>query len=688
MCIYRCLNSLFSTSTCVLLITLWCLFSTTNLFAQIADGYSTYFGGSGIEAMGGVATTADGTSFYFGTSASTDYPTTSGAMQRYSAGGTDAVLTAIDKNGQVKWSTYIGQTGEEADALGIAVTPDDRFIYFAFSTRASSFPGYIGPQSAQATSGGGVETVVIKLRRNGAPVWGTFLGGSGIDRPRSVSATADGGVLITGLTTSADFPVLQAPDPTYAGNTDGFITHLSGSGILLTSTYVGGSGQDVVHDAELSPDGTLAAVGISNTPGWLGSPSQPYGGGTDVFIVAARSAQLIFSSWIGGSGDEGLLTPPRLAIDQQSSYFVSGSTNSSDFPTLNAVQSALAGSNDGFISAFDAAGQPSWSTYLGGTQDDGISSIQSYNGLLWVGGHTSSSNLAFITSGARQTVFGGGSDNLLLTMRATGSIAYASYYGGPGEERLRDLTTAKNFVSWVGSATDNSMLTDNAVQPAFAGAEDGHFTSIRLAEVSALIAASTDASSCTSTDAGIAVEALSTADGVAPYDLSFDAGATWPLACAALRPNSSDQLVFDQLQWGSYVVHVRDALGQVSDAGQLQLGGCRVDICTATTSATFEVPAIQGASAYDWTTTLGTISSGQGTPSISINTDGISGGTLGQVCLQPTGPSCQAPQLCLEVVVRCPEICTDTIDNDGDGVIDCEDEDCPAAMPVGRVWRL
>jgi hypothetical protein len=95
-------------------------------------------------------------------------------------------------------------------------------------------------------------------------------------------------------------------------------------------------------------------------------------GNFDSFVskLNAGGSALIFSTYLGGTGDDNLAGDPAIATDPGGNIYVTGTTDSTDFPTMNPVQVARAGGTDAFLSKFNSQGALIHSTYLGGAQDD------------------------------------------------------------------------------------------------------------------------------------------------------------------------------------------------------------------------------------------------------------------------------------------------------------------------------
>ncbi len=654
--------------------------------AQITRQYSSYFGGSGWDDIFGASVNNEGTTYYIGTSQSPNLGTTASALQRNHAGGKDAFVAAVDKDGVLLWSTFLGSLATEEDAWAIAATPDDRFLYVAFSSTATTFP-FISPTGQQPANGGNKDVVLVKLRKNGTLMWGTFLGGSGNDLPYRISVTQTGGVLVTGETASANFPTSNALQNSLVGAKDGFVAKYEDNGNLLMSTFLGGSGEEQVYDACETKDGGIILVGHTETP-FLNSPKRPYSGAGDLFLVGiSPSYTYVYGTYLGGSAAEAGTEWPGVEIDNNGNAYVVGRTSSTNYPTLKAIQATNGGGTDGVVSCLSASGDLVWSTYFGGSGDDEFTSIDIQNELLFIGGSSYSPSMSQITTtSAFQQNNGGSGDGYFAAMRTDGTVAYASFYGGDGLDEIHDISILNGYLSFAGHSAGSNFPVQNAIQTSSGGSFDGQLVLFTTAPFIATLSGQADASDCTTDDGGITIQISPAEPGTPPYDISLDGGNSWPSARTNLTANGSNQLVLTNVPWGTYVIHVRDALGVKSQAGTVQLGGCELFICMQSGDNRLQIPEVAGATSYDWTTTLGTIQSGQGTRTIYLNTEGIAAAVTGEVCVLPQGPGCASPPVCVDVQTMCDrEYCDNGLDDDGDNLVDCIDQDCPTANAILRV---
>jgi len=326
--------------------------------------YSILFDGRG----NGIALDADRSAYVTGQTDSPNFPTTIGAFQTTFAGG-DAFVMKVDPTGSaLVYSTYLGGSGADW-GNGIAVDSGGN-AYVTGITFSTDFPTTAGAFQS-AVSGG---AFVTKLDPAGsALVYSTYLGGSDA-QARGIAVDGGGNAYVTGVTSSADFPTTAgAYQVTYGGTQagsggDAFVTKLdpTGSG-LVYSTYLGGDGSDWGNGIAVDIDGNAYVTG---TTSWITFPTTPdafqphsRGGsgvnGTDGFFTKLNptGSALVYSTYLGGTDlDLGL----GIALDAKGNAYVTGATNSTDFPTTaGAYQPALSGvvccrrpASDAFVTKF------------------------------------------------------------------------------------------------------------------------------------------------------------------------------------------------------------------------------------------------------------------------------------------------------------------------------------------------
>jgi hypothetical protein len=318
--------------------------------------YSTYIGGRGSDMANAIAVDSYGSAYIAGETNSSDFPTVN-AIQPALAGGTDAFVIKLAPNGaSIAYGTYIG--GATTDrALGIAVLNGEAYI--TGGTESYNFPTV---RAFQPRNGGAQDAFVSKINASGnALVYSTYLGGSyGVpgapEQGNAIAVTAAGEAIITGVTSSSDFPVTSALQPAPGGSNDAFVAKLSPSGATLQfSTYFGGAGDDVGNAIVLDRTGNIFIAGMTgsiNLP--VFAPIQSGKAGLyNAFIAVIKGAgnTLSFSSYWGGGGSE---SAAGVAIDANGGAVIVGSTASWNLPLKNQLQAYNPGLVSGFIARFSS----------------------------------------------------------------------------------------------------------------------------------------------------------------------------------------------------------------------------------------------------------------------------------------------------------------------------------------------
>ena len=189
--------------------------------------------------------------------------------------------------------------------------------------------------------------------------YSTYLGGSGTDQGSAIAVDASGNAYVTGSTSSTDFPTASPFQPNKGGGfNDAFVTKLNAAGSgLVYSTYLGGgssdsSANDSGLDIAVDTSGNAYVTGGTESTDFpTASPIQPNksGGATDAFVTKLNAAgsALAYSTYLGGSGL--FATGNSIAVDTSGNAYVTGFTESTDFPTASPFQSINAGDRDAFI---------------------------------------------------------------------------------------------------------------------------------------------------------------------------------------------------------------------------------------------------------------------------------------------------------------------------------------------------
>lgn len=391
----------------------------------------------------------------------------------------------------LSYSTYLGGSGGDY-GVGIAVDSAGN-AYITGRTLSSNFPGTNALPALGSSNriNGGSDAFVTKLDAAGtAQDFVTYLGGNSINVGFGVAVDGSGNVIVAGATKSTAFPTLNAAQNTFGGgSSDAFVTKLNPAGdALIFSTYLGGTGWDFAGRVALDPSGNIYVAGAtssSNFPTTSAWQVHNSGGLRDAFVTKlSPTGALMYSSYLGGSG---LDEAAGIAVDSAGNAYVTGLTQSQDFPTLNALQASNAGKIDAFVSKLNSAGALVYSTYLGGSGvDSGNGIAVDSAGEAYVVGSTYSTD--FPTANAFQSANGGGScrypwpwspagacsDAFVAKLSADGkSLLFSTYLGGTGNEVGRAIAVDSNGAAYItGDTTSANLPLSNAVQAAYGGGID------------------------------------------------------------------------------------------------------------------------------------------------------------------------------------------------------------------------
>lgn len=219
-------------------------------------------------------------------------------------------------------------------------------------------------------------------------IYGTFLGNSGFSEGEAIAVDRDGNACLTGVTSSTEFPTeipFQSQNNATGGNLTAFVTKVNATGSgLIYSTYLGGTGTGTGGlGIALDSDGNAYVTGVSGSADFPTTPGAfqtafPSPTGASAFVTKFDpSGRLIYSTYLGGShGATGF----AIAVDLSGDAYVTGATQSTDFPTTpGAVQTSLRArllepnvfDTNAFVTKLTASGGAvSYSTYLGGSVDE------------------------------------------------------------------------------------------------------------------------------------------------------------------------------------------------------------------------------------------------------------------------------------------------------------------------------
>ncbi len=291
--------------------------------------YASYIGGSGGDLPHSLITDFDGQLYIYGTSESSNYPTTTNAVQRNNNGGKDIVISILTADGSsLVGSTYVGGNNTDGenrlrvnqsygdDSRGEIFLDRDRNVYVASNTSSPNFPTTPGALDRTFNSNGTPGTngtnpspaqdgVVFKLNNDLSNFfWSTYLGENGSDTAMGLRVDENNTVYVIGSAGGSNFPMPNGGfQQNYGGGlTDSYVVRLSANGgSILNGTFLGTTSDDNGYFMDLDLEGDVHIYGVSTgfmpvTPGVFSSVA-----GSKQFISSFNSnlSDLIYSTVIG-----------------------------------------------------------------------------------------------------------------------------------------------------------------------------------------------------------------------------------------------------------------------------------------------------------------------------------------------------------------------------------------------------
>ncbi|MDH7514303.1 MAG: SBBP repeat-containing protein [Bacteroidota bacterium] len=455
--------------------------------------WSTYYGGSNGDRITSVTTDAGGNVIVCGFTYSTNLPVTAGAVQSINAGSLDAFVVKFNSSGTRLWATYYGGTGNDA-ATSVAVAGNGNIIV-AGETNSTSFPTTAG--AFQEQNGGMYDGFLLCFDALGSLQWATYLGGGADDNAYAVATDRSGNILVTGVTTSANFPVTPGAYQTViAGVGDAFVAKFSGTGTQIWTTYYGGMMGDVARAVGCDSSGNVYFAGNTNStnfPVSVGCLQNTQAGQGDAFLVKlASDGTRLWATYYGGSAFD---IAHGLAVDKFQRPVMVGRTESANFPVANAFRPYLMSGQEAFLCVFSPTGAREWATFYGGNQDEYASGVSTdFHGNIAFTGQTASTNFP-VTQDAIQPSKNGSTDAFIVKFNPQGGRIWSTFFGGNGDDAANAIMAQYSgnvvFGGWT-SSTDFPVLS--AVQNVNGGTVDGFIT--KICDVKPLITASGPTNLC------------------------------------------------------------------------------------------------------------------------------------------------------------------------------------------------
>lgn len=420
--------------------------------------YSSYFGGSCVDRGRGIAVDSSQRAYITGVTCSRDYPTVNPFQSASTSTVTGIVMKIAPSGNPVEYATYLGGNiasdwnygaGIAVDSLGNA--------YVTGRTNSVEFPVR---SPLQATFGGGYQDAFVsKFNSAGMLTYSTYLGGAGDDFGMSIDVDSTGNIYITGRTTSLNFPVANSQTSKLGGTLDAFLTKLNSTGnTLLYSRYLGGNNIDLATGLALGPANTVFVVGTTESADFptVNAIQPNYRGATDSFVtqLLPEFDTILFSTYFGGSGTD---TITAIAVDKFGNAYLTGATSSTDLPLVDANQSALNGSLDGFVAKISAQAMPVVTGFWPGNAATG-------NTIFVFGGHFVPNQTQVAVNSVVTNAVQVLSDSLLIFLLppgvTSGPIAVTTPFGSATSTAIFGLPLSGLQITgcWPGAGSTNTVV--------------------------------------------------------------------------------------------------------------------------------------------------------------------------------------------------------------------------------------
>ncbi len=341
--------------------------------------FSTFLGGSESDSAFALAVDSGGGIYIGGATISADFPVTPNTLDNSYNGGTcgsqytpsaceDGFLAKLSLSGSsLEYSTYLGGRAND-NIAGLVIDPSG-FVLVTGSTNSSDFPVTSGTFDSTFQGGDSCahsstnwlpcsDAYIAKITSNGfSMTFATFLGGNDWDYGNAITLDETGAVYVSGYTSSNDFPTTPGVfDTTFDGYSDAFVVKLNPSGMELDyATFLGGTGYEA-WGPRITIDGSRSvyiagSTSSSDFPVTSNAFDTTFDGPSDSFLVKLNpiGTDLDYATFLGGGDNENGLY--SIAVDRFGAAYVSGFTNSSDFPTSPGAFDTTynGGNNDAFV---------------------------------------------------------------------------------------------------------------------------------------------------------------------------------------------------------------------------------------------------------------------------------------------------------------------------------------------------
>ncbi|MHA2208970.1 MAG: SBBP repeat-containing protein [Candidatus Thorarchaeota archaeon] len=467
------------------------------ILSQAVGGvlFSSYIGGNHTDDAWAIAIDSFGFIYVTGITNSTNFPRT---HQLGIGGDYDCYVLKLAPNGaDIIYATVIGGSSYDSP-VDIAVDSMGNVVVVGI-TESTDFPtmvafdsSYNGGDSDDYYDLDGGDCFIFKLNALGdSLVYSSYFGGSLFDSPTGVVLDSEGYACIAGGTWSSDFPLKNAYDWLMSGDVDIFVTKFNPHGMMVFSTFVGGStihassAMERASDIDVDSEGNIYVIGTTEADDFpeaysLHGDPEFTAYRCFIFKLTPDGDEIIYSSLFGK--DE--IFPPTTVIASPSGEaYIIGDTHDEDFPLVNSMKSEPE-SSDCYIMRLSQDGRTiELSTLVGGTDGDyAYSAAMDNNSNIVVCGLTLSND--FPVENEIDSTLSSYRDGFVFRINSAGDeIQYSTYIGGEDDDRAVSVAVNKyGYPHVVGYTMSTSFPTHNAFNDTYIGGVDGFLTILATPE--------------------------------------------------------------------------------------------------------------------------------------------------------------------------------------------------------------
>ena len=452
--------------------------------------WSTFLGGSGDELPHSIIVNQNEELIVYGSTGSSNFPTTSGAIDATFGGGplaaptgtgasfpngTDIIVARFSALGsELLASTYIGGSANDGicDATALKYNYADEFrgeveldeegnILIVSSTRSTDIATSNALQSFLA---GGQDALVAKLNPElTQATWLTYFGGTGDDSGFSIAENSQGEHYICGGTTSTDLNMgSSGAQATYGGGSaDAFVARISPNGNQITAgTFWGSTAYDQAYFIEIDNEDLVYIYGQTASAGASLIQNASYSNPNSGNLISKFNPALnevIWSTVIGTGDGKPNLSPTAFLVDYCNRVYISGwgvdasATNAlnpgshlhsmANMPITNNAFQNLSTTGDFYMAVFDENMTfLEYATFFGGTPSqehvDGGTSRFDKKGVIYqsvCAGCGGNSDFPTTTDTLNGFAAFGGCNNAVFKFDFQLPLSVADFYVGPTE---------------------------------------------------------------------------------------------------------------------------------------------------------------------------------------------------------------------------------------------------------------